>query len=356
MNQCARLRKAISSMNSLTFFNNKGGVGKTTLCCNVSSYLSIYRRMNVLLIDCDPQCNSTRLILGDDRCEDLYYGGNAGFTANTLLTVLKPIIDGDSSINTSIKPIDAKQNRFDIDILPGHPELAMLEDALSDAWLKVAAGNIEGLRRTHWATYLLRSLPQYDLLVFDVGPSLGALNRSVLIGTNTFITPMGPDIFSIVGVRNIGQWLQKWLDVYTLGITHAESQRGDAIQQYQIPNTIPVSQGFAGYTVQQYITKSKGGVRRPTRAYDDIIQLIPGEIENSLMRFRAPHLTPDSAALGDVPHLYSIVPLAQSNNAPIHGLESSDGLVGAQSSQAESYSRIVGAVADKLLANIKGGA
>jgi cellulose biosynthesis protein BcsQ len=179
---------------SLTFFNNKGGVGKTTLCCNVSSFVSKYRKKNVLLIDCDPQCNSTRLVLGDERCEDLYYGGNAGFKADTLLTVLKPLIDGDSAIHTHVKPVDGKHNRFDIDLLPGHPELAMLEDSLSDAWGKVSAGNIEGLRRTHWATFLLRTFTQYDLVVFDVGPSLGAINRSVLIGSETFVTPMGPDM------------------------------------------------------------------------------------------------------------------------------------------------------------------
>ncbi len=340
-------------MRSLTFFNNKGGVGKTTLCCNVASYISRFQRKNVLLLDCDPQCNSTRLLLGDDRCEDLYYGGGSGFTSDTLLTVLKPLIDGDSSINTSIQPIDAKHNRFDIDLVPGHPELAMLEDALSDAWGKVSAGNIEGLRRTHWSTFLLRTLTRYDLVVFDVGPSLGALNRSVLIGSETFITPMGPDIFSIVGVRNIAQWFRAWLTVYATGVRNAEAQRSEAVKEYEIPEVVPIKKGFVGYTVQQYITKAKAGVRRPTRAYEDILQLIPDEVSKNLMPFGVNHLDETNVMLGDVPHLYSLVPLAQSSNAPIHGLTSSDGLVGAQSSQAASYTKIIGAVADRLLANLE---
>jgi hypothetical protein len=167
---------------------------------------------------------------------------------------------------------------------------------------------------------------------------------------------MGPDIFSIVGVRNIGRWLDAWLGVYAIGVKNAAVQRADAFNQFGIPTNVPVAKGFAGYTVQQYITKSKGGVRRATRAYDDIIQLIPGEIEKSLMKFKSPAVSESNVALGDVPHLYSIVPLAQSNNAPIHGLGSSDGLVGAQSSQAETYGKIIGAVADRLLENIKEGA
>ena len=141
------------------------------------------------------------------------------------------------SIHKSLRLIQ-KQNRFDLDLLLRHPQLAsfVLEDALSDGfWPKVAAGNIEGLRRTHWATSLLRNLAKYDLVVFDVGPSLGALNRSVLIGTESFITPMGPDIFSIVGVRNIGHWLENWLRTYGIGIKNAEAQRQEAITQFNIP-------------------------------------------------------------------------------------------------------------------------
>ncbi len=341
-------------MKSLTFFNNKGGVGKTTLCCNISSFFATSQRMNILLVDCDPQCNSTRLVLGDDRCEDLYYGGNQGFKSDTLLTVLKPIIDGDSTINSQITPVDSKQNRFDIDLLPGHPELAMLEDALSDAWGKVSAGNIEGLRRTHWATSLLSSLSKYDLVVFDVGPSLGALNRSVLIGTQTFVTPMGPDIFSIVGVRNIGQWLEAWIRVYGIGVQNAVAQRLKSLDEFKIPRKVEIEHGFLGYTVQQYITKSKGGERRATRAYDDILQLIPGEIGANLLKFKAPRVDDKHVALGDVPHLYSIVPLAQSSNAPILGLTSADGLVGAQSSQAEKYGTIIAAVANRILENMAG--
>ena len=48
-------------MKSLTYFNNKGGVGKTTLCCNLSSFFAQSKRMNVLLVDCDSsmQLNAT---------------------------------------------------------------------------------------------------------------------------------------------------------------------------------------------------------------------------------------------------------------------------------------------------------
>ena len=339
-------------MQSVVFFNNKGGVGKTTLCCNVASCVGAGHGKNVLLIDCDPQCNSTRLILGDERCEDLYYDGKEGFQSDTILSVLRPILDGESSINTKVTPVDSKHNRFDIDLLPGHPELAMLEDALSDAWGSLGAGKVEGLRRTHWATYLLRAFTNYDLIIFDVGPSLGALNRSVLVASESFITPMGCDIFSIVGVRNIAKWLKNWLRTYDVGVDLCQKERTGVLEEYKVPITLQIKQGFAGYTVQQYITKSKEGLRRPTKAYESIMSLIPKEIHDNLLPFSCKELGEGKSRLGDVPHLYSLVPLAQVSNAPVHRLKSADGLVGAQYGQQEAYTTLIEGVADRLLVNL----
>lgn len=52
-------------MESIVFFNNKGGVGKTTLLCNVGAYLSLEMQKKVLVIDADPQCNTTSYCLGE---------------------------------------------------------------------------------------------------------------------------------------------------------------------------------------------------------------------------------------------------------------------------------------------------
>ena len=58
-------------MYSLAFFNNKGGVGKTTLSCNMAFYFASAKGQRVLVIDCDPQCNATQLLLPDNIWEDL---------------------------------------------------------------------------------------------------------------------------------------------------------------------------------------------------------------------------------------------------------------------------------------------
>jgi cellulose biosynthesis protein BcsQ len=56
----------------LSFFNNKGGVGKTTLTGNIAAYFALEMEKRVLVIDCDPQCNITKFIIVDSKSIDLY--------------------------------------------------------------------------------------------------------------------------------------------------------------------------------------------------------------------------------------------------------------------------------------------
>ena len=230
----------------------------------------------------------------------------------------------------------------------------MLEDILSQSWGEASAGKIGGIRRTNWCSSLCASLDQsYDLAFFDIGPSLGSLNRSVLLGTQHFVSPVGADLFSIYGIRNIAEWLGHWLKEYKVGLGLAENNAPGSLEQFGISPDLAIQNGFAGYTVQQYIAKSKAGVRRATKAYEKLLQGIPEEIHESLGGFYSQDVDEVSVHLGDVPHMYSLVPLAQSVNAPIRELSSSDGLVGSQYKQAEKYANNLDVIVGKLAANIK---
>ncbi len=345
-------------MKSIAFFNNKGGVGKTTLCCNVAAHFAKMRK-RVLVVDCDPQCNATQLILPADVCSNLYWDEVVGESSTrekppTILDVLKPIQMGDSSIARDIEPLPRSANRFDVDLMPGHPRMSVVEDKLSDAWLNAASGDIGGLRRTNWCAYFTKAFEaRYDYILFDMGPSLGSLNRTVLRGSDFFVTPMGCDIFSIVGVRNIANWLRDWFEVYGIGVEHCQRRQPNELRAAELPDA-GARVKFAGYTVQQYITKSVEGERRPTRAFERILSRIPQEIESTIGALRAENIEPTGLKLGDVPHAFSLIPLAQAANAPILDLNSRDGLVGAQFRQAEDYAAIIGRVAEHLAANTGG--
>lgn len=344
-------------MNTLCFFNNKGGVGKTTLACNVASYLAKLG-LRILVVDGDPQCNATQLILTDDAINALYRThsktsrkAHRKGTATSLFDVLQPIAAGEPTINDKVAPMPGEDNRFRVDLVPGHPEVSLLEDKLSQSWLSFGAGDLGGARVTNWATQLNSALePDYDLAVYDVGPSLGALNRTILIGSDYFLTPMGCDVFSVMGVSNIAGWLSKWLAAYDSSLN--KTQQTWDVEDYAIRTRTDETARFIGYTVQQYITKAKGGERRATKAYENILNDIPPTVEQELAPFLAAHVSVHDLRLPDVPHMYSLVPLAQNANSPIHDVGSGDGLVGAQYSQKEEYVKFIQRLSEAVLANL----
>jgi cellulose biosynthesis protein BcsQ len=342
------------AMISVCFFNNKGGVGKTTLTCNVAAHFALKFGKRVLVVDCDPQCNATQLILDEDLTSKLYRRKETSGKTGTILDVLRPLQVGEASIDTSTEPMKANHNRFGVDILPGHPRLSILEDVLSQAWSEGSSGKIGGIRRSNWCAALTSHLDsEYDLAFFDIGPSLGSLNRSVLLGVRYFVSPVGADLFSIFGIRNISDWLAQWLKVYEVGLGLAEDQSQGLLAEYGIALEPLIKRGFAGYTVQQYITKSKEGVRRPTVAYERLLKVIPEEIDDSLSRFFGKGVRGGNVHLGDVPHMYSLVPLAQSANTPICALTSADGLAGSQFKQSEKYAVNLDVIVQALAKNLK---
>lgn len=340
-------------MISIAMFNNKGGVGKTTLTCNIAAYSSTTMRKNVLVVDCDPQCNASQLIMGEEFATEFYWNSDYKTSTTTIRDILRPIEDGDSDISKDIRPILGSRNRFGVDLVPGHPGFSIVEDRLGAAWHDLLGGDIGGIRKNNWNTeFCTHVADRYDLIFFDLGPSLGSINRSVLIGCDYFVTPMGADIFSILGVKNIANWISHWAGLYKNSRILSEQRNPGRLNTYNINASPRVLNGYLGYTMQQYITKSTQGVRRPTKAYEQIIRSVPNIINESLGPFFAQNTLVDTMKLGDIPHLYSLIPLAQSAASPIIDLKSGDGLVGAQYKQREGYEKIISKIAGNLYSNI----
>lgn len=342
-------------MRSIAMFNNKGGVGKTTLTCNLASFLATERGKKVVVVDCDPQCNSTQLLLGVDVAAELYMSADSRFS--TISKILSPIDAGESDIDSDVVVFPAADNRFQVDLIAGDPEFAITEDRLADAWKSLTARDIQGFRRTSWNSALRAVLSEqgYDYAFYDIGPSLGSINRSVLAGCDNFLTPLSSDVFSIIGIRNISNWLTSWINDFNHSWKSVSVEKRENWQR-QFPHVGPpvIGNGYVGYIVQQYITKSYAGNRRATKAYEDIRTMVPKQVEESLSPFIPAALQGDQDRLnlGDIPHLYSLVPLAQKNAVPISGLSSKDGLVGSQYNQQASFKSMIADVADAFLSNM----
>ena len=339
-------------MKSLVFFNNKGGVGKTTLACNLVGYLNTHKNIRVLLIDADPQCNATQAMLSDETCEQIYFDESSEI--QTLYDYLSPLEQGEPTIKVDIKPVLGSQNRYQTDIIPGHPRMSIVEDRLSDAWSKLQGRDIAGFRVTNWCTQLLKSLEgKYDLVVFDVGPSLGALNRTVILSCDYIVTPFGCDIFSLLGIKNISTWITTWNRQYKRAISDAMDDTPHIFSAYPVINDTSDKFRFAGYSVQQYVTRTFKTGPRPVKSYDKIMTRIPSTVTEAMGFIQPATLEQKDMELGHIPYVYSLVPMAQSAKAPIYALNNSDGLVGSQYSQVNSFAAIMSKIADRLLHNLE---
>ena len=348
-------------MKTIAFFNNKGGVGKTTLACNISAMLSKEFKNRVLLMDLDPQCNSTQLILGLEACNEIYGGlhSKEGVDApSTIYDALSYLVAGDIKIDTDATPLayDDKvyPNRFDVDLYLGDPSMALFENILANWWAQDS--DVSNLRKTNWLNLMCHELnSKYDFLIIDVGPSLGALNRSIMLNVDYFITPLSADTFSIMALKNISAWMVQWRDEYAEKYRSLERKFSNIFPKYVMSLASPEKMpSIAGYSVQQYIAKKKQGIRRPTLAYEKILDEIPDQISTAFDS-HANNVSLSDLRLGDVPALYSLIPLAQSANAPIMDLKNPDGLNGAQYAQQREYVKMIRDICQSLLKNLEIG-
>jgi len=339
-------------MKSIVFFNNKGGVGKTTLACNLVSFMNMHKGKRVLLVDADPQCNATQAMLTDEQCEAIYLSDNGG--VKTLYSYLKPLEMGEPEVELPSEPVKGKENRFHTDLIPGHPNMSVIEDKLSDAWSDVRARDVGGYRITNWCHQLLQSLEgQYDIVVFDVGPSLGALNRSIILACDFIVTPFGCDIFSLLGIRNISEWIRKWDLIYTRSVEDGIQENPTAFKKYEIIADTAQKHRFLGYSVQKYVSRQFKTGPRAVKSYDEIMQQIPGTVQNAMSHLVPTKLSTDELVLGHIPYLYSLVPMAQAAKAPMHALTFGDGVIGSQYGQVKDFFELMSQISDRLLANLE---
>jgi cellulose biosynthesis protein BcsQ len=329
-------------MKSIVVFNNKGGVGKTTFLCNLASFIQIKLRKKVLVIDADPQCNATSYMFPYNRIEDIYKRNN-----ETIYEVVKPLKRGKGFISNNL-PILTSPN-FNLDVIVGDPQLSLSEDFLSKDWLDGKSGDFRGLQTTLLFKDLLSKLSSYDYVFFDVGPSLGALNRAVLASSDFFIVPMSSDIFSLQALKNISKSLKEWNSELSRGLSDFETKENEAFMIGGNPVSWHLK--FAGYITQQYTAKTVAGKKQPVNAYERIIKRIPKTVEDHLQSLN--DVLIPNPCIGEITNLHSLVPLSQSNSAPIFNLKSEHGVVGAHFNKVREFEQTLSIISSNLLANLK---
>lgn len=170
-------------MRIVAISNQKGGVGKTTTALNLSACLA-QRGVRILLIDLDPQANTTSgLGLAQEEGGSLY----------------PALVDGEDIHNL------IRSTRLpNLSIIRSHQELAGCEIELAQA------GN--HLARLREVLQPLRDGGQYDYAILDCPPSLGVLMTSALSAADELLVPIQCEYFGLEGLSKIVHVVQQIRD------------------------------------------------------------------------------------------------------------------------------------------------
>ena len=334
-------------MKSIAVFNNKGGVGKTTLLCNIASFLSVRKQKRVLVVDADPQCNASLYMLNNDEWKSVV----DHYDNTSICKIFEPVQNGEGYIDKDNIPCYSSKG-FCLDLIVGDTKLSIMEDFLSGDWIAGKSGDSRGLKTTLLMQDFLNKVQnKYDYVFFDIGPSLGAINRVILLSCDFFILPMSSDIFSIKALSNISTALKTWMVGINRGLQDFNEKTGNPFRLDE--HEVSLNLKLLGYVYQQYVAKSVGGETRPVMAYEHIVREIPSTIEEKLSNMIGRDITLDELCLGSIPNFNSLIPMSQTANKPVFLLSSSDGIVGAHFSKVREYENTMAGIVSNLLRNIE---
>lgn len=330
----------------LTFFNNKGGVGKTSLIYHLAWTLAEMGKI-VLVADLDPQANLTAAFLEEDEIERVWNDPQPG---STIFRAVKPL----TSVGDITEPRLQRIHR-NLHFIPGDVELSSFEDTLSSEWPgSMGDSNLYRPMRilsAFWQVLRMGAAQiKADMVLVDIGPNLGAINRSVLIATDYVVIPLGADLFSLQGLKNLGPTLRSWKNLWAKRL---ENWRGSNEANQNTDLHLPQGRMRAiGYLCQQH------GVRldRPVKAYDKWVKRIPGVYREAVLQEPAGSLDStmqDPHCLGTIKHYRSLIPMAQEHRKPIFQLTSADGAIGSHAAAVQGARKDFKELADKILAKIE---
>jgi chromosome partitioning protein len=194
---------------TLTAF--KGGQAKSTTAVNLAVLLA-KRGLSTLLVDCDPQCNSSGLFV---RWDEVKY---------SLRSAIVPREPGEKPV--PIESVIQPTRIPNLAVLPASFELSLL-----DKEMVVSANGHTRIQRA------LRPIQNaYQFIVFDTAPGLSHLTLGALAASRYFVIPIAPEVWAGEGLRLFMQWIQEQqaeevFDAQLLGLLATRVEHGTRISR-----------------------------------------------------------------------------------------------------------------------------
>ncbi len=317
-------------MKSIAFFNNKGGVGKTSLIYHLSwMYADLGRR--VLMADLDPQSNLTAMCFKDDVIERIYESEKP----DTVYTAVEPVKRGVGDLHF----FDPAMVTERLAIVPGDLLLSDFEDELSATWPRCVDRDERAFRITSAFHRIIEDAGRRhmaDLVLIDVGPTFGALNRAALIAADFVVIPVAPDLFSVRGLQNVGGRLKSWRVEWQDRLNRAPKL------DFTLP---PGAMRPIGYVVSRHTEFADGVVRAFQKWITKIPTAYRGAVED-------PAISDEALSLGRLKDYRSLIAMAQEARKPMFKLKPGDGAIGghqgAVSGAYEDFEKLAREIATRI--------
>jgi len=320
----------------IAFFNNKGGVGKTSMVYHLSWMFSD-RGLRVIAADLDPQSNLTAAFLNEDRLEQVMPDDGH---PQTVFGAVQPLKRGTGDIADPHVEIISDR----LGLILGDMALSTFEDPLSEVWPKCMDRDERAFRVTSafWrVTQKAGEKHEADVILIDLGPNLGAINRAALIASDYVVIPLGPDLFSLQGLQNLGPALRRWREEW-----------GERVAKNPVPDLGLPSGSIRpiGYMVLRHSIR----LDRPVKAFERWIARMPSTYAEAVLGEQpGPSITVDTDpnCIAKLKDYRSLMPLAQEARKPMFFLKAADGALGAHTYAVSEAYRDFKNVAIKIGAN-----
>ncbi len=319
----------------ISLFNHKGGVSKTTTVFHLGWKMAELGK-KVLIVDADPQCNLTGLTLGLSDYDDLFKFYDSKQNTD-IFNSLAPVfaISSDTSSTVTGHTSVTKTTNPNLYILAGNIRFAEIDTQIATAL--TSSQTIPVLRRFVGAiNQLVRKIAKeqnFDVVLFDMSPSISATNHCILMSSDYFIVPISPDFYCYQAIDSLSEVMPRW--------SKEIAQFREGNDEYTLPKNPPKMLGFISQNYSIYTVDRDAADDQPktmAAAYRDWMdkikevatkKLVPSLkavgmiIEENLFKQSVAYDTPYH--LAGVQKFSGLIPVSQELSKPIYNLEAKDG-------------------------------
>ncbi|WP_342504429.1 AAA family ATPase [Lysinibacillus sp. FSL L8-0126] len=212
----------------VSFINMKGGVGKTTLCIGIGEYLANYEGKKILLIDLDPQFNTTQSIMDlVNQAEEYMNDYRHRITIRKIFEDTKTISERPKipSVSEVILKFESEPN---IDLICG--TIDIIKDDTSNKSLYKRLNKFINEHK-------LKEL--YDYIFIDCPPTISFYTDAALFASDYYIVPAKIDRYSILGIRLLNTVISNLmydeeLEITPLGIVYTMRRQEETMKTGEI--------------------------------------------------------------------------------------------------------------------------